>query len=111
MRNRPTNRPAIRRLERPAPSLRVLIWWYGAMALAGLGFGFVAEGRPFGDDVLAHPLVVYFIVSGIALLVLRVALARPVTDLIPERVLVIGCFIGLALFLVGNFLAVRLLAP
>jgi hypothetical protein len=45
------------------------------------------------------------------LLVLRVALARPVTDLIPERALVIGCFILLALFLVGNFLAVRLLAP
>ncbi len=111
MSNRPINRPVTRRAERPAASLRVLLGWYGAMALAGLGFGLFAERRPFGDDVLAHPLVVYFIVIGIALLVLRVALARPVTDLIPERALVIGCFIGLALFLAGNFLAVRLFAP
>lgn len=111
MSNRPINRPAIRRAERPAPSSRVLLGWYGAMALAGLGFGFFAERRPFGDDVLAHPLVVFFLVIGLALLLLRVALARPVPDVIPERVLVIGCFIGLALFLVGNFIGVRLLAP
>jgi hypothetical protein len=110
MSDRP-NRPAVRRAERPAPSSRVAPWWYGVMALAGLGFGLFGERRPFGHDVFAHPLVVFFLVIGLALLIMRVALARPVPDVIPERALVIGCFLGLALFLAGNFISVRLLAP
>lgn len=81
------------------------------MALAGFGFGLFAERRPFGGDVLAHPLVVFFLAVGLVLLVLRFALGRPVPDVIPERVLVIGCFVGLALFLAGNFLATRLPSP
>ena len=80
------------------------------MGAGGFGFGLVAERRPFGDDLLAHPLVVYFIVVGLALLALRMALGRPVPDVIPERALVLGCVIGLALFLAGNFIAVHALA-
>jgi hypothetical protein len=82
-------------------------WWLGLMALGGLGFGLVAERRPFGDGVLAHPLVAFFILVGLALLALRVVLARPVPEVIPERMLLVGCVVGLAGFLIGNFAAVR----
>ena len=88
----------------------MLTWWYGAMGAGGFGFGLVAERRPFGDDLLAHPLMVYFIIVALALLALRMALGRPVPDVIRDRALVLGCIIGLALFLVGNFIAVHALA-
>ncbi len=82
-------------------------WWFSLMALGGLGFGLVAERRPFGDGVLAHPLVAFFILVGIGLLGLRVALRRPVPEVIAERMLLVGCVVGLAGFLIGNFAAVR----
>jgi hypothetical protein len=85
-------------------------WWYALMALGGFGFGLLAERRPFGQDVLAHPLVVYFIVVGFALLVLRVVRAQPVPRIIPERTLLLGCVFGMAAFLVGNFTMVHLIA-
>jgi hypothetical protein len=84
--------------------------WYGLMGLGGAAFGLIAERRPFGSDVLAHPLVVFFIVAGLALLVLRLWLARPVPEVIPERTLLLGCFVGGAGFLIGNWIGVRLLA-
>jgi hypothetical protein len=77
------------------------------MALGGLVFGLAAERRPFGDGIFAHPLVAFFIVVGLGLLALRVALARPVPAVIPERMLLVGCVVGLAGFLIGNFAAVR----
>lgn len=89
---------------------RILTWWFGLMAAAGVGFGIYAEDRPFGDDVLEHPLVVFFAVVGVALVVVRFALRRPVPELIPDRLLVFGCFVGLAAFLIGNWLAVHLAA-
>jgi hypothetical protein len=94
------NRPATR---------RVLTQWYGLMAIGGLAFGLVGERRPFGNDFLAHPLVIFFVVVGVALIALRIALARPVPEVIPERSLVIGCLIGAAGFLVGNWLGVHLI--
>jgi len=84
--------------------------WYAAMALAGLVFGLVGERRPFGDGVLAHPLVALFILVGAALIVLRIVLARPVPEVISERALLVGCFVALAAFLVGNFASAHLLA-
>jgi len=104
--NKPTN-PT--RKTRPA-SGRVLVWWFGLMSAAGVLFGAFAEERPFGNDVLAHPLVIFFIVVGIGLLVLRVALRRPVPDIIPDRLLLLGCFLGVAAFLIGNWLALNLVA-
>jgi hypothetical protein len=80
--------------------------WYGAVGIAGFGFGLIGKHRPFGDDMLAHPLVIYFFGVAAALLILRVAIQRPVPELIPERALVTGCIVGLALFLAGNFVAV-----
>ena len=82
------------------------LWaWYGPMAFMGLGFGLMAERRPFGEGVLLHPLMLFFVAVGIALLALRVALKRPVPEVIPDRALMRGCALGLAMFLAGNFLA------
>ena len=79
------------------------------MAIGGLCFGLTAERRLFGDGVFAQPLVAFFILVGAALLIMRVALARPVPEIIPERALLLGCVAGLAMFLVGNWLGVHVL--
>jgi len=79
------------------------------MMAGGLGFGLIGERRPFGNDMLAHPLVVYFAVVAVGLLVLRIALARPVPEVIPERVLLAGCLSGAAAFLVGNFISAHMM--
>lgn len=83
--------------------------WYAAMAAGGLAFGLIGDSRPFGDDVLMHPFAIYVLAAGCTLLLLRVAAARPVPDMIPERALLLGWLLGLALFLAGNFVASRLL--
>ena len=88
---------------------RLQLWWYGLMAAGGLAFGLIGDRRPFGRDVLAHPLVVFFVVAAAALLVMRGALARPVPELIPERALLTGCLFGGAAYLLGNWIAVHLL--
>ena len=90
-------------------SRRALTWWFGLMALGGMAFGLYAERRPFGDDVFAHPLVVFFVAVGAGLLLLRAILRRPVPEILPERVLLQGCAIGVAVYFVGNFFAVKLL--
>jgi hypothetical protein len=82
--------------------------WYGLVVAGGLGFGLIGERRPFGNDTLAHPLVVYFAAVAVGLLILRVVLARPVPEVIPERVLVAGCLSGVAAFLVGNFISAHM---
>jgi drug/metabolite transporter (DMT)-like permease len=82
--------------------------WYGGMAVFGFGFGLIAERRPFGDDILLHPLVVFFVLMVMALLALRIVLKRPVPEVIPDRALMIGCVAGLAMFLAGNFGAAHL---
>jgi len=69
----------------------------------------IADRRPFGDGFLAHPLVVFFIVVGAGLLAVRLALSRPVPEIIPDRLLLLGCFAGLAAFLVGNWLGTHVI--
>ena len=81
------------------------------MALGGLGFGMLADRRPFGEGFLVHPLVMFFVLAGLGLIALRVLMARPVPEVISDRALIAGCFVGLALFLVGNFIGVQLFAP
>ena len=89
-------------------SPRVLMWWYGLMAIAGMFFGGLSPQRPFGDDVLAHPLVVFAGAVALALIALRTIAARPVPEIIPERMLMYGFGIGLAAFLAGNYVVVHL---
>ena len=89
---------------------RATSFWLGAVGAAGFGFGLIAERRPFGDDMFAHPLLVYFFAVAAALLVLRLGARRPVPELIPERALIAGCMLGCALFLAGNFVATHLIA-
>jgi hypothetical protein len=84
--------------------------WYGLVMAGGLCFGLVGERRPFGTDMLAHPLVVYFATVALGLMILRIVLARPVPEVIPERVLVAGCLSGAAAFLVGNFVSAHMVA-
>jgi hypothetical protein len=79
------------------------------MVVSGLGFGLLGDRRPFGDSMLFHPLVVFFALVGVALLTLRIALARPVPDVISDRALTFGCAIGAVAFLAGNFLGTYLL--
>ena len=88
---------------------RSRVFWYGLMGLAGFGFGRLADRRPFGGGILLHPLVVFFALAGLCLLGLRMALARPVPEVIPDRALMLGCVLGLAAFLAGNFVSARLL--
>jgi hypothetical protein len=97
---------------RPSPGRRyALVWWYGMMGLVGFGFGSLADRRPFGQDIFVHPLVMFFILVGLALIALRVLLARPVPEVISDRALLVGCFIGLAMFLAGNFVSTLILPP
>ena len=86
---------------------RAQLWWYGLMAAGGLLFGLLGDHRPFGTGVLVHPIVVFFSIVAVALLILRVVSGRPVPDLISERALAIGCFVGGAAFLVGNWVVVH----
>jgi hypothetical protein len=92
------------------PSARVHRIWYAAMALGGLVFGLIGERRPFGEGIFAHPLLALFILVGVALLVLRIVLARPVPEVISERALLIGCFVALAAFLIGNFVSAHVVS-
>ena len=68
----------------------------------------LGDRRPLGNDVLAHPLVLFFIAVGVALVILRVVRCRPVPELIPERAIVVGCLVGGAAFLAGNFLVTHI---
>ena len=81
------------------------------MGMSGFGFGLLAERRPFGEGILVHPLVVFFALAGLGLLALRMALARPVPDVIPDRTLMLGCVLGLATFLAGNFVVAQVFPP
>jgi len=78
------------------------------MAIGGIGFGFVAEKRPFGDGAIAYPLVVFFACVAVVLLMLRALHGKPLTDIISERWLAVGCAIGVACFLIGNWFGVNL---
>jgi hypothetical protein len=91
-------------------SRRATTWWLGLTAFGGFAFGLNAERRPFGDDILAHPLLVFFAIVAIGLLVLRAVLRRPVPEILPERALFAGCMAGAVAFLVGNWIDVNLLS-
>lgn len=82
------------------------IWWFFLMTVGGLGFGALANKRPFGDQLIVHPLLVFFLLVTLGLIAVRVLLHRPVPEVISDRALMAGCVIGLLAFLAGNFLGV-----
>jgi hypothetical protein len=90
-------------------SKRLIVSWYVVIAIVGLSFGLLGERRPFGEDVLAHPLIIYGLAVAGGLLVLRFVSGRPVPEIIPEHALGRGGALGLAMFLVGNFVAAHLI--
>jgi hypothetical protein len=96
--------------DKPPVSTRVLTWWFGLMAISGFTAGMYGDKRPFGDDVLARPLVLLFATVGVGLLAVRLAIKRPVPEILPERMLLGGCFVALAAFLAGNWFAAHWLA-
>ena len=96
--------------RKDSSSSRILNWWLGLMALGGLAFGLSAERRPFGDDLFLHPLAVFYAAVAVALLALRVALRRPVPELIRDRMLLAGCMLGAVTFLAGNWIDTHLFA-
>lgn len=93
------------------PLPRAVRLWFAAAGASGFLFGLFADRRPLGDDLFAHPVFLYAACLAAGLIVLRLKAGRPVPELIPDRYLVLGCLLGLALFLAGNFAGVRWLAP
>jgi hypothetical protein len=94
----------------PVPvSPHLLTWWFGLMALGGVGFGLCADGRPFGNGVLAHPLVIFFALVAAGLLTLRFLHARPVLQLISAPCLAAGAVIGIGCFFAGSWFGVSLI--
>ena len=94
----------------PVPvSPHLLTWWFGLMAVGGLGFGVYANERPFGSGVLAHPLVVFLALVTAGLLTLSFLHARPVLQLISARFLAAGAVIGIGCFFIGNWFGSNLI--
>jgi hypothetical protein len=94
----------------PVPvSPHLLTWWFGLMALGGVGFGLYAEERPFGKGVLAYPLIVFFAFVVAGVLTLRFLHGRPLLQLISGRSLAAGIVIGIACFFIGNWFGVSLI--
>jgi hypothetical protein len=87
-----------------------VLWWRVLMIAGGFAFGLFADRRPFGETFFGQPVVVFAALSGVGLLVLRMVLRRPVPEVIPERAMVVGFFLGIAAFLAGNWIGVHLIA-
>ena len=112
-----SNNPRLRSIkpERPGDpppvpvSPHLLTWWFGLTALGGVGFGLYAQERPFGNGVLAYPLVVFLAFVAAGLLTLRFLHARPVQKLISERYLAAGIGIAIVCFFIGNWFGVSLM--
>jgi hypothetical protein len=86
------------------------LWWRVLMIAGGFAFGLFADRRPFGETFFGQPVVVFAALAGLGLLLLRVVLRRPVPEVIPERAMVVGFFLGIAAFLAGNWIGVHLIA-
>ena len=93
----------------PVPvSPHLMTWWFGLMAIGGVGFGVYAEERPFGHGVLAYPLFVLLAFAAAGLLTLRFLHARPLLKLISRGNLAAGIAIGIACFFIGNWFGISL---
>jgi hypothetical protein len=94
----------------PVPvSPHLLTWWFGLMAAGGLGFGAYAAERPFGNGVLAYPLVVFFAIVAAGLMTLRFLHVQPLLKLISAQSLAAGAAIGVACFFIGSWFGSNLI--
>jgi hypothetical protein len=91
-------------------SPHILTWWFGFMSIGGLGSGLFANQHPFGNGVLAHPLVVLFALAAAVLLSLRFLHARPLTEVISTLAVALGCVIAIVCFFIGDWFGINLMA-
>ncbi|KAA5599888.1 hypothetical protein [Blastochloris sulfoviridis] len=91
---------------RPPVSPRVLTWWFGGMAILGIAFGLNAGATPGGFD--PDRLYELFGLGCLALIALRLAVRRPLTEVISGRAIVIGCGVAVAGFLGAQWLAIQM---
>jgi hypothetical protein len=93
----------------PRVSPHLLTWWFGVMAIGGMGSGLYADAQPFGDGVLAHPLAA--LAAGVlaGLMTLRLLYARPLLQVISVRCLAAGAVIAAMCFLLGRWFSATLM--
>lgn len=104
--------PAKPKPDGPPPvvvSPHLLTWWFGLTAVGGLLFGAFDDERPFGNGVLAHPLVVLFAFIAAGLLTLRFLHARPLLQLISGHYLAAGTVIAIACFFIASWFGSNLM--
>ena len=80
------------------------------MAIGGVGFGFYADRRPFGNGIIAYPLVVFLAFTAAGLMTLSFLHQRPLTKIISWRSLVLGGAIAIGCFLLGRWFGPSLMS-
>jgi energy-converting hydrogenase Eha subunit C len=97
-------------LDGPAPvPARFLTWWFGLLAMGGVGFGLYADEHPFGSGILALPAVVFGACVAAALLTVRLLHARPLQHLISARSLAAGVVIAVVCYFLGVWFGANLM--
>lgn len=89
-------------------SPHILTFWFGMMAVGGVGFGFIAPQRPFGKGLLAEPWVFFVAAVAVVLLTLRFLYAKRITEFINIRALTFGIAIGIASYALGYWFGISL---
>jgi hypothetical protein len=89
---------------------RVLTWWLAAMGLGGLLSGALSAPGMFAATDVAFALVALAFTVAVVLAVLHFGLHRPLRELVLDPMLLVGCAVGLAAFLVGQWLGAELAA-
>ncbi len=106
-----SNAKIVRHLSATAPreappipvSPHLLTWWFGLMALGGIGLGVYADRRPFGGGLFGHPLIIFTAITAACLFSLSGLHQRPLTRLISLPNLIAGAVIAVLCFLLGRW--------
>jgi hypothetical protein len=86
----------------------VLTWWFGGMAILGAAFGLDvgASTEGFNPDRLYE----LFGLGCLLLIGLRLAMRRPLTEIISGKLIAIGCGVAVVMFLAAQWATIHLLA-
>jgi hypothetical protein len=87
----------------------LLTWWFGLLAIGGVGFGAVAAEHPFGRGVLGHPLVLFLALAGVVLLTLRFLYDRPLPEFLSYAAIGLGLAIGIGCYFIGDWFGATLM--